>query len=474
MKKNISCEVLVIGSGPGGAITACLLAEAGMKVVLVEEGAHLPLTSAPSFSSEEMEQKYRHGGLTVAFGKNKIVYAEAKCVGGGSEINSGLYHRPLDSAMEAWCQKYKIKGLDNDTFSKYLEETERDLNVSPKLSGLSSPSSKLIEGAQRLAWGFVETPRCFKYHKDSEGKWQGKRQSMSETYIPRALKAGCQLLPHTKVDKLITRGKKAGTAIANRGEIKIDFKNVFVCAGAIQTPFLLRKSGITHHVGNSLRMHPMVRVAARFKEKVNDYNGVPVVQIDQFKPALTLGCSCSSPGHIALWLSGSMQEKREKLNSWQQMSIFYAAIAAEGKGRIRQLPLTVQPFVSYELTKNDLTQLCKGVYRLGEVLFAAGATDLILPIEGFAGATKLEDLEILCSPDFLPKKMDITTIHLFSSCPMGEDRNQCAVDSYGKLFDFDNIYLNDASILPECPGVNPQATIMALARRNVKNFLDSK
>ena len=65
------------------------------------------------------------------------------------------------------------------------------------------------------------------------------------------------------------------------------------------------------------------------------------------------------------------------------------------------------------------------------------------------------------------------TIHLFSSCPMGENKNLCAVNSYGKLFGYNNIYINDGSLLPNAPGVNPQGTIMAIARRNILNFIEN-
>src|SRR3954452_12452973 len=92
--ERIETNHLVLGSGPGGSLTACLLAEAGREVLLVEEGPFLPLESCPPFSREEMTQKYRNGGLTVALGSPKVAYVEGRCVGGGSEINSGLYHRP--------------------------------------------------------------------------------------------------------------------------------------------------------------------------------------------------------------------------------------------------------------------------------------------------------------------------------------------------------------------------------------------
>ena len=54
---------------------------------------------------------------------------------------------------------------------------------------------------------------------------------------------------------------------------------------------------------------------------------------------------------------------------------------------------------------------------------------------------------------------------------MGEDTRRCAVDSHGKLHAADNVYLNDASILPTSPAVNPQGTIQALTFRNTSRFL---
>ena len=102
LSDGLAADVVVLGSGPGGSIAACLLAEAGRDVLLVEEGEYLDPASAPAFSSEEMVQKYRNGGLTVALGRPKVAYVEGRCVGGGSEINSGLYHRAPEYILEEW------------------------------------------------------------------------------------------------------------------------------------------------------------------------------------------------------------------------------------------------------------------------------------------------------------------------------------------------------------------------------------
>lgn len=110
--ETLPCDVLVIGSGPGGSITACLLAEAGKDVLLLEEGPLLDVDFPPSFSPEEMRQKYRNGGMTIALGKTRVAYVEGRCVGGGSEINAGLYHRLPDDIQTQWQKSHRIADFD--------------------------------------------------------------------------------------------------------------------------------------------------------------------------------------------------------------------------------------------------------------------------------------------------------------------------------------------------------------------------
>ena len=89
----LDTEILVIGSGAGGAVTAATLARAGRTVAVVEEGPWVDPDATEPFSLQEMVAKYRHGGSCAALGRPAIAYAEGRCVGGSTEINSGLYHR---------------------------------------------------------------------------------------------------------------------------------------------------------------------------------------------------------------------------------------------------------------------------------------------------------------------------------------------------------------------------------------------
>ena len=472
---ELSCDHLVIGSGPGGATTACMLAEAGLDVLVVEEGGDHSVDSAPNYSPAEMDQKYRNGGLTTTFGKTNVTYIEGRCVGGASEINAALYHRPHGETLDRWGSDNQIDDFHSRELWQWFEQVEEVMGVTSKPTGLSPASDTLERGAEKLGWKSREIERFWSY-EDGEQSWQGKRQSMSTTLVPRAKRHGARLRPDTRILRLHGDGRRLtwaeGTTLykGRPVPIRITFDTVFLCCGAVQTPTLLRRSGIKDDIGNALRLHPMVRIAARFPFEVNDPRyGVPVRQVEQFKPTITLGCSHSSPPHIALWLGNQVEHKQQKLEDWKKIAVFYTAVQGEASGRVRALPLVHEPLVTYPLTDTDMKHMGEGLYRLAELCFAGGATEIFHPIEGQPSISHPDELADL--RDGLPHgAINVTTIHLFSSLPMGEVAG-CPVDSYGRLRAFDNVQVHDASILPTSPGVNPQGTIMALVRRNTAAWL---
>ena len=466
---ELRAEVVVIGSGPGGAITACLLAEAGRDVLLVEEGSHLPQSSCEPFSQAEMLQKYRNGGQTVALGKNKISYVEGRCVGGGSEINSGLYHRTPPEILEHWREEFQVEALDEKHLHPHFAQCERDVSVSPLPHPAPPASLKLHDGATNLGWKSFEVPRWFHYGDSGPGQ----RQSMTKTFIPRFLKAGGRLQPRARALRIRQNGSgwliEAEHQDGNAVQIASD--SLFVCAGAIHTPALLRRSGITHNIGNALQVHPTVKVIAQFPEDVNsDTTGVPVHQVKEFSPRLSFGCSVSSAAYLALGLTDYPAAAREVSRTWPKLATYYAMITSEGCGTVRTLPGFRDPLVRYTLTEADRRNLADGLKKLSQLLFEASAGQLYPSLA--RGPVLNRDNYLDKLPDVLPNRLaSLMTIHLFSSCPMGEDKSKCAVDSFGRVHGLKNLFVNDASLLCTGPGVNPQGSIMAIARRNALKFL---
>ena len=470
---DVRAEVAVIGSGPGGAVTACLLAEAGRDVVLIEEGPLLALESAPPFSAVEMAQKYRNAGITVALGAPSVNYAEGRCVGGGSEINSGLYHRTPPDVLERWRDEFRLERSSAVDLEPHFAACERDLSVSLLPGAAPAASLKLHDGAQRLGWSSLEVPRWYRYAPDGGS---GVKQTMSKTFVPRATGAGCRLLPDTRVARL-ARGDGGWTlrcdparAGAGGSSFTVRARTVFVAGGAIQTPALLRRSGIKHNVGNSLRMHPTVKVVARFDDVVNAPDmGVPVHQVKEFAPHLSFGCSISGPPHLALAMTDHPEQIAAVREQWPHLAVYYA-MADGGAGRVRPVPGHRDPLVSFALDERDLELLADGLAKLCRCLLAAGATALYPSIRGCPPVFGEADLARL--PRVLPRALtSLMTIHCFSSCPMGEDRTRTATDSLGRVHDASGLAIADGSLLCGAPGVNPQGSIMAVARRNALAFL---
>ncbi|HEX5957462.1 MAG TPA: GMC family oxidoreductase [Hyphomicrobiaceae bacterium] len=469
----IESEIIVIGSGPGGAITACLLAEAGREVTLVESGPFVTLEECPQFTRDEMELKYRNGGITVAMGRTKVAYVEANCVGGGSEINAGLYHRTPEGILDAWRRDFGLEGASLADMTPHFEACERDVSISYLPGAAPLASLKLHEGAAIKGWTSLEVPRWFKYGSDG----LGEKQSMTRTFIPRALAAGCKLVTATRARRVArVRGRWVVDAErmlpdGRRSRHKLSCKTLFLACGAIQTPALLQASGVAPLAGRSLRMHPTVKLVARFPETINAREmGVPVHQVKEFAPRLSFGCSISGTPYLSLAMLDHPAQTREVDDRWPQMAIYYAMIAG-GSGSVKRVPGHRDPLVRFSLTEKDMRDLADGTRKLAELLFAAGAEALYPTVNGVPALRSIDDLLRLADP--LPQgRTSLMTIHLFSSCPMGEDQRRCVTDSYGRVHGADDLYIADASLLCTAPGVNPQGSVMAFARRNALRFLE--
>ena len=372
------CQVLVVGSGAGGATTAAILAEARLDVLVVEEGDWIEQGSVVPFSLEQMDRQYRSGGVTVALGRPSIAYTEGRCAGGGTEVNSGLYRRPDESTLERWRRGWSIRDFTDDEFFANCDEVESALSVQTVPGAHTPASERLRRGAAALGWDHDEIPRWMTYPEGGDAA-SGRRQSMTRTYLPRAVDAGARMLCGHRLDRLVVDRRRAFRAELtgpDGGPATIDFDDVVVCAGAIQTPALLQRSGFRGLVGRGLAVHPTVKLAARFGEPVNVSDDVPVHQVKEFSPDLSFGGSASHPGLVALALADSWSTMRDAVTAWPEIAVYYAAITSEGRGRVVALPGMADPLVTYRLTSRDRALLGQGLARLALVMLEAGAVEV--------------------------------------------------------------------------------------------------
>lgn len=420
--------------------------------------------SLPQFSQEQMRRQYRNAGQLVALGMPAITYAEGRCVGGSTEINSGLYHRPSHALLNGWSSGWSIEGLTGEDIDPICEAVEHNLAVSRFPGQVPAASQFLADGAEALKWKSVEVPRWFRHDT-------GTRQSMAATYL-----RGLHVEAGVWVRRIITRKGRAVAAeleYADGRAETVGFDAIFVCGGAVQSPALLLRSGIRENVGRTLTMHPTVKAIAFSPRIETDPQDVPVTQVREFAPDMTIGGSATNAPLLALALLQTRVGIADVGKIGAAAGIYYAAIRSGGRGRIRVLPGLRDPIVSFQLPSADFARLKAAMGRLLLVLLAAGSDRVVASMKGADEVQRADQIPAQVAA-MTRRTADVMTVHICSSVPMGEDRALCAVDSYGASHEVADLYVSDASIVNGAPGINPQGTVMALAIRNAEHFLASR
>jgi len=440
-------EVAVIGSGPSGSLTAAYLSRAKVKTILIEEGDSIEAANLPAFSLGEISKKYRNGGLTVALGHPKVAYVEGRCVGGGSEVNSGLYQRCPEGVLQEWIRTHNMQDIKN-----YLEphydalDKEFFASTDTHISGIAN---EFKSAAEKLNWDYKKVPQLKTERRDGKAF---RLKGMSQTYIPEAVKHGCTLMSGVHVQRLQRKRGSWVIHCKNKSQraVQIHAKTIFVCCGAIHTPTLLIKSGINKNIGQTLSLHPTIKMVAEFSHDVHQDELFPGnIQIKEFSPNLSFGSSMSRLPYSAIALLDHNEALKRAIHKPKTFAIYYAMSRGPSSGRVRVVPGISDPFVQYPLPKSNLLELYKASDQLAILLRSLDIKNLFLPRQRSA----------------------LFSYHLFGTVPAGEKVSVTAANSFGKIHGTENLYVNDASLFCSAIGVNPQATIMALARRNILQFL---
>ena len=458
-------ENIVIGSGPGGSITANELNKSNREVLLIEKGnwfKHFKL----KHPGEELFSKWKNGGLAAALGNIKIQYASAECFGGGSEINSGLYHEPDEEFLNEWSKKFKTKNLNYSDLKKFINLTKEKTNVS-FLKKYSLITKKIINSAMDNNWNIEEIPRwCL----DENNIFVKK--SMTETYLNEYLKQNGQVILNSKVNKIYKRDGLWKIEYTQNKRVRyITCNNIFLCCGSIDNLKILKNNNLLKK-NNKISFHPMIKVVAKFPEKVNAKNmEILTHQLTQFFPEFLSGSAASGLPFLKISTQHDDQMYSDVKKNWENMLIFHSTFSI-GKGDVVKIPFIEDPIVHYQINKKEINLIKKGLDKLCKLLIDAGC-DYVYPIA--KKSYKLNKLNYKKYIDKIEKVTDLnySTVHILGGIPMGENKDICTVDSYGKLHGFKNFYINDSSLICNKLLKNPQGTVMAIALRNITNFLNN-
>ena len=480
MNYPILCKNLIIGSGPGSAVAAYELSKAGHEVIVLEEGDKYDKVFYKNSIQGLTSELYRNGGIFPFFGKPSVAFAEARCLGGGSVINGGLIWRTPKFVLDEWVEKKILPKSFIKSLVRHFPFVESMLEVgySKEING-NEDSNIIKKTSIKLKWKCVDVPRaggglCKNSNRCATGCPKAAKKSVDLNYLYLAKKFGAQIFTSHKVVKLLHDKKTILEVhvldIKSNKIVKFKPENVWFGAGAIHTPFLLKKHGISKNAGKKLEFHLNLKFIAEFDKSINAEDGtIFTQQIQHFiKKGILFMPTNYRPEYLATSLSHfDNLTIKHVFKNYDKHGMFVSQIRPSSQAKIYSF--TDSPIVTYKLKTQDFL-LIKDSFRLmAKLLFKSGAKKIYCPVSNFNPVRNEEDLDILLKK-MKPNDLQMISVHIMSSCQMGSAKDS-VVDLNGKLRNFKNIYIVDASVLPTNIGESPQGTIMAFSHETLKRFI---
>lgn len=489
-----SCDVVVVGSGAGGAVVATLLAEAGLDVVIVEEGGHYTPEEYSKFRpSETLRRLARESGLFPVAGLGDtplISLMQGKCVGGSSVMTGGVCFRVPEEILFHWATELGLPDYSPDAMAPHFDEVEARIHVGEVPRQARSRSTELfVEGADKLG---IRIDPMRRNTKGCEGRARcnfgcpiGAKMSVDVSYLPSAMEHGARIYSDARVDDILSfNGHASGVSGVVIGgpdgktthPFTVHARVVVVAAGTIHTPMLLSRAGIgagTSVLGNHITLHPSFRVSAIFDEEVRGWDGaLQSVYSDHFmNDGITLVGIYSAMNVLAAAFPGVGREHLRYVRKMKNTAFFGGMIHDEGGGSVRAHIAGREPILTYRMAAEDNRRLLRGIGIVGEMAFAAGAKEVMVPWFGVASFHRVEDFRaaLQSPPDF--SRMECMSFHPLGSARMAVNGKLGVVASTGESYDLPGLYLADGSVLPTSIGVNSQLPVMAVATKIAKDLL---
>jgi choline dehydrogenase-like flavoprotein len=485
---ELDCDVCVVGSGAGGATAAAVLAEAGFDAIVLEAGDYY---DDPNFDGAELggwRRLYVQGGAAATHDQG-IGLLAAECLGGTTVVNYTTSFRTPDDVRAEWAA-HGVPAFTSAAYSASLDAVCDRLGVNLDHNRLSPRDEIFRRGLRALDWHCDTMPRNVR-DCDQEGPecgWcgfgcrRGAKQSTLKTWLVDAHAAGARVLVRARARRVIVeggaaQGVEARTADGHR--VAIRSRAVVVACGAIQTPALLRRSGLENReIGRNLRLHPATGLFGFFDEEVRPWEGtMQAIYSDQHRDLDGAGYGVkyeTAPVHPSLlaafapWRSAA--QYAELAGSLARVGLVGVLLRDRGGGVVR-VGRDGEPIAVYRLSNEDIRHVRAGVDGAAQILEAAGARRIISAHSRFVsyepGAGSRE--RFLADGDtcgYGAGRCVFYSFHIMGSARMGGSRERSACGPEGETWEARNLVVCDGSTFPTASGVNPMITIEAVAHLN--------
>ncbi len=489
---TLTCDVVIVGSGAGGGTAAAVLAEAGLDVIVLERGNYYDDRDFGAGELDALLNLYAPGPPATSEGQ--ITLVAGTCLGGGTVVNWSTSLRTPDEVRAEWAG-LGVPQFAQDEFTAALDAVTGRLGVNDRHSPLSARDSVLERGATALGWHIDTLPRNVGDACDAGvecgrcpyGCRVGAKQSVTKTWLADAAENGARFVVDANVRRiLVNNGRAEGVSAVNSNgtPIEVRARAVVVAAGAVQTPALLKRSGLGNkNIGNYLRLHPAAAVFGVFDEPIRPWEGGMQARISRQHRDL------DGNGYGVIYETGPIHPGMGVgFMNWRGAAAYRTNLLELNKSvalgvitRDRDhgsvgVDKNGEPVVSYRLSDHDRGHLHTGILGAAQILEAAGARRVYSgqqagpAYEPGRTGSHAEFAAACAAAGYEPGQCAMGALHIMGSARMGGSPDMSAADPDGATWDVPNVVVADASCFPTASGVNPMVSIEAIAHMNAKRL----
>ncbi|MDF2445699.1 MAG: oxidoreductase family protein [Moraxellaceae bacterium] len=496
---RLDADVIVVGSGSGGAIAAYELARAGRKVIILEAGSYIPSADFKEDLADSMQRMFQDYGLqTNATGD--LILLQGAMVGGSSVVDGTICERMPKEVLEKWQKENGLENLTQEDMNAHYDKIEKRLSVHPNEAyEINDNANIVISGCEGMGWSWKpvsrNTRQCALTGHCIAGCASDRKQSAMVTHLPWAIAHGAEIYTNARVDFVNIRNGRA-SGVEGRiidpdtkqevSRFYADAQLVVLAAGAVQTPLILQKSGIggqSGMVGRNLSVHPSVTVLGKFPEPIYGWRGALTgVKVDQFNNEenghILMTSGLAAP--MQLISQGELGEGEAHVTFMQNYK-HYAALNVfvhdHGQGYVHWDGDvdTGEKRVDWNLSRDEFLHFREALKHAGRIMFAAGAEKVHLPAYNLAAASNVFELDK--SVDQIEfGAIGFYTLRMLAyepqgTCRMGRDPFTSVVNPWGECHEVKGLFVTDASILPSETTTWAHLTVCALSSYIVDNIV---
>lgn len=479
---DISADVVIIGSGAGGAVAAANCAAAGLKTVVLEAGPELKREDMTRNAPMFLAKYYWEGGMRLMQADNPIPTMQGRCLGGSTVVNSAIMLKLPEWVRREWVEDDGITTLKDESLDRCFERIFAGTSTAPTPLSVQGPRNLLVRDALDAA-GVRNGPlpravvNCKGCADCVVGCEEGAKQSMDRTYIAEAVRSGAEVYTCSEVDRLTMEGNRAvgvtGRVIdingwKTTGTFRVSAPRVILAAGATGTPCILQKSRVNPRrlIGKKFDAHITGGSMAVMNQRVDPWVGATQGwgAISDEIQGLKFESLWADPSIMLVKWGGIGESFLRKLPDISHALCAAVVYRGHGTGTIK-VRRDGTPRIKFKIPDSDAQTVFRGLKLLADGLFKVGAKYQhagMLPV-GPEFMRSEADTECLLSNKLKGKHLTMTANHVFGSCWMSADARSGPVDVNGKLRETEGIWVCDASLFPSPSAVNPQATVMALS-----------